>query len=103
MSKEEILSFFYGELPFRRVPQGWMTPFDPEQFKGKLTRDLKDARTGGTVLAEGDRMTPRIARRLREEGLTDILVGDDQLIGRYFTSDVINEETGEVYFEAGDE
>ena len=103
MSKEEILSFFYDTITFRRGPQGWMTPFDPEQFKGKLANDLRDARTGEPVLAEGDRMTPRIARRLREEGLTDILVSDDELIGRYFTSDLINEETGEVYFEAGDE
>src|SRR5271167_3774127 len=103
MTKEEILSLFYGTIIFRRGPQGWMTPFDPEQFKGKLTSNLRDARSGETVLAEGERMTPRIARRLRDEGLTDILVGDEQLIGRYFASDLINEETGEIYFEAGDE
>ncbi len=103
MTKEEILSFFYGTITFRRGARGWMTPFEPEQFKGKLTSDLRDARTGETVLAEGDRMTPRVARRLREEGLTDILVSDDQLIDRYFSSDLINEETGEIYFEAGDE
>ena len=95
--------FFYGAVTFRRGPQGWMTPFDPEQFKGKLTSDLRDARTGEVVLAEGERMTPRVARRLREAGLADILVGDEELIGRYFASDLINEETGEVYFEAGDE
>jgi DNA-directed RNA polymerase subunit beta len=103
MSKEEILSFFYGQVIFRRTSLGWMTPFDPEQFKIKLTRDLRDARTGETVLAEGERLTPRIVRRLREEGLTDILVGDEELIGHYLASDLINEETGEVYFEAGDE
>jgi DNA-directed RNA polymerase subunit beta len=103
MSKEEILSFFYNTVSFRRSAQGWMTPFEPEQFKGKLTSDLRDARTGEVVLAEGERMTPRVARRLREEGLTDILVSDDQLVGRYFASDLINEETGEVHFEAGDE
>jgi len=80
-----------------------MTPFDPDRLKGKLTSELRDARTGAAVLAEGERVTPRTARRLREEGLTDILVGDEQLIGRYFASDLINEETGEVYFEAGDE
>ena len=103
MSKEEILSFFYGAVIFRRGPLGWMTPFDPDRLKGKLTSELRDARTGDAVLAEGERVTPRVARRLREEGLTDILVGDEQLIGRYFASDLINEETGEVYFEAGDE
>src|SRR6202048_3122330 len=30
MSKEEILSFFYRAVIFRRGPQGWMTPFDPD-------------------------------------------------------------------------
>jgi DNA-directed RNA polymerase subunit beta len=50
MSKEEILSSFYSTVTFRRGAQGWMTPFDPEQFKGKLTSDLRDARTGETVL-----------------------------------------------------
>ena len=103
MSKEEILSFFYSTVTFHRGAQGWMTPFEPEQYKGKLTSDLRDARTGDAVLAEGERMTPRIARRLREEGLADILVNDEQLVGRYFASDLINEQTGEVYFEAGDE
>jgi DNA-directed RNA polymerase subunit beta len=103
MSKEEILSFFYSTVTFHRGAQGWMTPFEPEQYKGKMTSDLRDARTGDAVLAEGERMTPRIARRLREEGLADILVNDEQLVGRYFASDLINEQTGEVYFEAGDE
>ena len=30
---------------------GWMTPFEPEQFKGKLTTDLIDADTGEVKLA----------------------------------------------------
>src|SRR5215471_10215965 len=103
MSKEEILSNFYGTIAFRRGSQGWMTPFREENFKGKLASDLRDAGTGEVVLAAGERVTPRVARRLREEGLTDILVTEEDLISRYFASDVINEETGEVYFEGGDE
>jgi DNA-directed RNA polymerase subunit beta len=103
MSKEEILAAFYGTIVFRHGPQGWMTPFEPDQFKGKLGVDLRDARTGEVALAAGERMTPRQARRLREAGLADILVHDEELAGRYFAADLINEETGEVYFEAGDE
>src|ERR1700680_2360262 len=103
MSKEEILSNFYGTITFRRGDQGWMTPFREESFKGKLVSDLLDARTGEVALAAGERMAPRVARRLREEGLTDVLVPEEELIGRYLASDLINEETGEVYFEAGDE
>ncbi|MBV8936656.1 MAG: DNA-directed RNA polymerase subunit beta, partial [Alphaproteobacteria bacterium] len=103
MSKEEILANFYGTIVFRRGDQGWMTPFREENFKGKLTSDLLDARTGEVALAAGERMTPRVARRLREEGLTAVLVPEEELVGRYFASDLINEQTGEVYFEAGDE
>ncbi|HJU17998.1 MAG TPA: DNA-directed RNA polymerase subunit beta [Stellaceae bacterium] len=103
MSKEEILAAFYDTLIFRHGPNGWMTGFDPEQFKGKLAADLIDARTGEVKAEAGAKMTPRLARRLREEGLDDVLVAEEDLVGRYFASDLINEETGEVYFEAGDE
>jgi DNA-directed RNA polymerase subunit beta len=103
MSREEILSAFYGQVTFSNGPNGWMTPFDPEQYKGKLTADLIDAETGEVRLAAGERMTPRSIRRLRDEGLKQVLTPDEDLVGRYFAEDIINEETGEVYFEAGDE
>jgi DNA-directed RNA polymerase subunit beta len=103
MSKEEILSHFYGTVMYRRGPQGWMTAFDPEQFKGKLTGDLIDAASGEVRLEASAKITPRLLRRLREEGLSEVLVGEEDLIGRYIAADLINEETGEVYFEAGDE
>ena len=103
MAKEEILAWFYRTIVFRHGPQGWMAQFNPDHFKGKLTNDLRDARSGEVVLPAGERMTPRAARRLRDAGLEDILVRDEELIGRYYASDLINEQTGEVYFEAGDE
>ena len=48
-------------------------------------------------------MTPGLARRLVEAGLKQFRVGDEDLSGQYLAEDVINEETGEVYLEAGDE
>ena len=103
MSKEEILSAFYGTVVYQRGANGWMTPFQEEQFRGKLTSDLIDADTGEVRVQAGERMTPRLGRRLREAGLANVLAPHEELIGRYFAQDLINEETGEVYFEAGDE
>ena len=54
-------------------------------------------------LAAGERMTPRIVRRLKEGGLTEVLAPETELVDHYFAEDLINIETGEVYFEAGDE
>src|SRR5689334_718177 len=101
MSKEEILDAFYGRVVYRRGPNGWMTDFDPEQFRGKLSSDLIDADSGEVKLAAGERMAPRLARRLQEAGLQHVLMPNEDLVGRYFGQDLINEETGEVYFEAG--
>src|SRR5437762_8634809 len=103
MSKEEILSAFYGRIIFERGAKGWMTPFSAEQYKGKLTADLIDADTGEVRLAAGERMTPRIAKRLQDSKLKHVLAPDEELIGRYFAQDLINDQTGEIYFEAGDE
>src|SRR4030088_3610938 len=103
MSKEEILAAFYGRITFQRGPNGWMAPFNPDQYKGKLTTALIDTDNGEVKLAAGERMTPRIAKRLQDGGLKHVLAPDEELIGRYFAQDLINEETGEVYFEAGDE
>jgi len=48
-------------------------------------------------------MTPRVIKKLVEQGVTEILVPADDLIGRYLAGDVIDESNGEVFFEAGDE
>ncbi len=104
MSKEEILNYFYQTVVYARAPGGWKTPFDPERMRGvKLTAPLVNAATGEEVAATGTKMNPRIGRRLREAGMTEQLVADDDVIGRYLASDVIDETSGEVFFEAGDE
>jgi DNA-directed RNA polymerase subunit beta len=103
MSKEEILGAFYGTVVYQRGQSGWMTPFDPEQFRGKSITDLIDADTGEVAVPAGERMTPRLVRRLQEAGLKHVLAPHEELAGRFFADDIINEQTGEVYFEAGDE
>jgi len=104
MSKEEILAHFYGTTVFARTKSEWKAQFDPSRYRGhKLAHDLVDAKTG-TVRAEaGEKLSPRAARRLAEEGLKEILVGKEDLIGNYLAIDVINEQTGEIFAEAGDE
>src|SRR5438128_2476978 len=50
-----------------------------------------------------DHVYVRIDRRRKLPATTLVLAPPEDLIGRYFAQDLINEETGEVYFEAGDE
>jgi DNA-directed RNA polymerase subunit beta len=104
MSKEEILAYFYNTTVFSFGKKGWKAPFDPTRFRGvKLTHDLVDAKTGKARAEAGAKMTPRLARKLAEDGLEEIVVAREELLGRYLAIDVVNEETGEIYAEAGDE
>jgi DNA-directed RNA polymerase subunit beta len=104
MSKEEILAAFYSSVHFTHGKRGWQAPYDPARFRNvKLTHDLVDAKSGKPVVEAGEKITPRQARKLAEDGLEEILVSRDELLGRFLAIDIINEETGEVYAEAGDE
>lgn len=104
MSKEDILQYFYGTVSFVQVKSGWKTAFDAEAKRGvKLERDLIDAKTGKAVAEAGQKVTPRLALKLTEGGLKEVLVEQEDLIGRYIALDMINEETGEILAEAGDE
>ena len=40
---------------------------------------------------------------MQEEGLNDLLFTSEDMIGRYFASDLVNFDTGEIYAEAGNE
>ncbi|MDF2765423.1 MAG: rpoB, partial [Rhodospirillales bacterium] len=104
MSNEEILNSFYDTVTYSRSKKGWHTAFDPDRLRGiKLVADLKNASSGKVMAEAGTKMTPRLARKLQEQGLKEILVGSDELVGRYAAADLINEKTGEIFVEAGDE
>ncbi|MCB1940340.1 MAG: DNA-directed RNA polymerase subunit beta, partial [Rhodocyclaceae bacterium] len=51
----------------------------------------------------GTKLSARAAKKLAEEGLKEVLLSKEEMIGRYFASDLVNFETGEIFAEAGDE
>lgn len=104
MSKEDILSAFYQKNTFTRDKKGWKLAFDPEKVKGvKLTHDLIDADTKEVLMKTGEKIVLAKAKKLQKDGLKNILVYDEDLIGRFIANDMIDETTGEVIIEAGDE
>jgi len=104
MSPEDILNFFYTTVEYTRGKKGWQTTFDADRLKGvKLLHDVVDAKTGETVLTVGKKVTPRQAKKLAEAGVKDILVSNEELIGKFVATDLVNEKTGEIFVEAGGE
>ena len=103
LDAEAILRNFYGQVVFTRGPKGWARPFDPDAFRGvKLLEPLIDAETGEVVAEADAKLTARSARKIAEK-TKEVLVGRADLLGRFMAIDLVNEETGEIYAEAGEE
>ncbi|WP_411820454.1 DNA-directed RNA polymerase subunit beta [Hyphococcus formosus] len=104
MDQEEILDEFYDRVSHRKIETGWTMPFNPERWKGvKVDRDLINAKNGEIVLEAGKKLSARAAKKLAEEGLEELLLSDQEMVGRYFASDLVNFDNGEIYAEAGEE
>ncbi len=102
MSNEDILSTFYETKTYSTTKAGWSTEFIPESFRGvKLTNDLVDAKSGDVLAEAGTKITPRAAKKLVEQGVSDIVVQAEELVGQYVAKDLIDEKTGVVLYEAG--
>ncbi len=106
MDQERIMDSYYERVSFRlEKGRGWVTRFFPERVRGtRPTMDLVDAATGEVILKAGEKATPRIVKRWIDEGkVSELLVPFDHILGRFVAKDIINEETGAIWVEAGEE
>jgi len=105
MSQDEILAYFFQTVVYSANKKGgWRVPFNAEKLRGTLAgNDMIDAKTGEVILEAGKKFTPRLGRKLQEQGVKELLVTSDEIVGRYAACDMINEETGEIFIEAGEE
>jgi len=103
-SQDDLLSYFYDAVTFTKSQKGWKTPFDAERMAGqKLVADMIDAKTGEVVAEAGQKVTPRLVKRLKEGGLKDRIASPEELIGSYVARDLVNKDNGAIYAEAGEE
>jgi DNA-directed RNA polymerase subunit beta len=97
---------YYRTVTYTYVKnKGWVTKFFPERIRGtRPTYDIVDAATGEIVAEAGKKITPRKVNELIKDGkVKEILVPFDHIVGRFVAKDIINEENGAIYTEAGDE
>ena len=103
-TQEDILNYFYSNIELSSVEKGWVTSFDENYFNNiRITFDLVDARNRSIKKKSGTRVSLDEAKKLKQEGLKELFFSNQTIIGKYLAEDIINENTGEVIFEAGDE
>ena len=106
LDQEGIMNAYFDTVEYKlKKNKGWVTKFFPERVRGtRPTEDLVDAKTGEIIAEAGKKVTPRAVKKLIEEGsVKDLLVSFDSIVGKFVARDIINEENGAIYVEAGDE
>ncbi|HWU01692.1 MAG TPA: DNA-directed RNA polymerase subunit beta [Novosphingobium sp.] len=108
LGDEDILGYFYQTITWNRAANGegggWKIPYAAEAWRGqKPAFDIVDAASGEVVFAAGTKISPRAANKAEKDGLADLLIPSEEIFGRYAAHDVIDENTGRIYIEAGDE
>jgi DNA-directed RNA polymerase subunit beta len=101
---EQILNHFYETVTWKRGEGGWRLPYAPDQWRGtKPAFDIVDGKSGEVIFPAGQKISPRAANKAQKDGLEELLIPTEEIFGRYAGKDVINEQTGRIYVEAGDE
>ncbi|MCA8868113.1 MAG: DNA-directed RNA polymerase subunit beta [Rhodobacteraceae bacterium] len=107
MNQESIMDAYYDTVIYKlnKKKKAWATPFFADRVRGtKPTFDIIDAKTGEVIAKAGEKVTPRTVKKLIDEGkVKEILVPYESIVGRFSAKDIINEETGEIWVEAGGE
>ena len=100
-SKSEIINEFYEKEIFTYDAKisKWKTKFNPENYKSKnFSEEVIDAKTNKVVIKLGEKINYLNAKKLFNDGLKDILVSKQSLIGKFLYTDIkINNEENEIF------
>ena len=92
MSRSNILEQFYtyDDYEYNLDNKSWSTIFKPEKYKRpiKLQFDLIDKKNIKKVLKKGEKLNFILAQKLKEKGLNNIIVSEDEIIGKYTNKDL---------------
>ncbi|HAS6349366.1 DNA-directed RNA polymerase subunit beta [Vibrio sp. IRLE0018] len=101
-STEEILDTFFEKVNFEVKDQTLMMELVPDRLRGETA--TFDIEANGTVYVEkGRRVTARHIRQLEKEGVDQIEVPVEYIVGKVSSKDYVNEATGEIIVAANQE
>lgn len=100
-TKSEIVNEFYDSenYIFDNNSGKWKTKFNPDNYKAKnFSEEVVDAKTGKVIINTGDKINFLNAKKLANDGLKDILVTQESLLGKFLHEDIkVNEEEDGVF------
>jgi DNA-directed RNA polymerase subunit beta len=104
MDSAEILKTYFEFTEYKLGKDGKLVlKIVPEQLKGEtLSFEIKDKE--GNVLVEANRrINAKHIRLLEKEGLKELTISKEEIVGRVFAENISDKNTGEILVQANDE
>ena len=102
-SKYEMVKEFYEKeiYNYDKKSKKWKTRFNPENYKSKnISDEIIDIKTNKVVIKKGQKINFLQAKKLQSDGLKEVLVSSQFLLGKYLIKQIT---AGEDLFKLGSE
>jgi DNA-directed RNA polymerase subunit beta len=104
MTTEDLLNYFYRKDVINLDQKQLTKQFKPEQLLGlRVSRDVRDPKTGEVIAREGRKFNKAIVRALEQARTSEIPIALDEVVGRVSAHDIANPSTGEVIVQCNEE
>ncbi|MEM1026195.1 MAG: DNA-directed RNA polymerase subunit beta [Myxococcota bacterium] len=104
-TSQELLDYYYDKEEVH-IEKGdaFSKSVNLELLLGqRAARELKDPKSGETVVKKNRKFTQAIVRKIERLGIEKLPVEQDELVGSVIAEDVVDESTGEIIAEANDD
>ncbi len=95
-SNEEILARFFETDSYKITKKGVTLKLIPQRLRGEIAAFDILNKAGEVVVEQGRRITARHIRSIEKDGINELLVPVNYLIGKSIAKDLIDKSTGEV-------
>ena len=104
MTTEDLLNYYYKKDVINLDPKQYTKHFEPDQLLGmRVTRDVKDPKSGEVIAREGRKFNKAIVRQLEAAKVNEVPIALEEIVGKISAHDIIDSNTGEVLVQTNEE
>ncbi len=103
LTEEELLNEFYHADTISFDESGYSISFNSLTFTNqRLTADIINPGDGTVIAKKGKKVTKTLAKKIESLGVDSLPIQVEELHGRVFARDIVNEQTGEILVKCND-
>jgi len=104
MTTEDLLNYYYPKDAILLDSKQLAKEFRPDQLLGaKVTRDVKDPKTGEVLAREGRKFNKAAVRAMEAAKIAEVPITLDEVVGLVSAHDLVDSNTGEVLVQTNEE